>query len=60
MSDLGNVTNSLLEHATDIAHIWLNVPWRRREFGDREMDDLHEAYLKLGLLLSAMETKRAA
>lgn len=60
MSDLGNMTYGLRDNTTDLADIWLNQPWRRREFGEREMSDLREAALKLNLLLSAIGAKEAA
>jgi hypothetical protein len=60
MSDIGNMTYGLRDNTTDLADIWLNQPWRRREFSEREISDLREAALKLNLLLSAIATKEAA
>lgn len=60
MSDVGNMTYGILDNATDLADIWINSPWRRKEFGEREIFDLMEARLKLSLLLSAIEAKEAA
>lgn len=60
MSDIGNMTYGLRDNTTDLADIWLNQPWRRREFRDREISDLREAALKLNLLLSAIGAKEAA
>lgn len=56
MTDIGEVSHNLLDHTTDLAFAWTQQPWRRREFGDRELADLKEASLKLSLLLSAIET----
>lgn len=60
MSDIGNMTYGLLDNATDLADIWVNAPWRRHEFAEKELADLREASLKLSLLLSAIATKEAA
>ena len=60
MSDIGNMAWGLLDNATDLADVWINAPWRRREFGDHEIADLRAASLKLNLLLSAIATKEAA
>jgi hypothetical protein len=54
------MTYGILDNATDLADIWINSPWRRKEFGEREIFDLMEARLKLSLLLSAIEAKEAA
>ena len=50
------------DNTLDLAQIWNNQPWRRREFGEAELALLRESYLRLGLLLSAIEptVKRAA
>ena len=60
MSDLAHMTYGLRDNTTDLADIWLNQPWRRREFGEREISDIREAALKLTLLLSAIKSKEAA
>ena len=60
MSDIGNMAWGLLDNATDLADVWINAPWRRREFGEHEIADLRAASLKLNLLLSAIATKEAA
>ena len=43
MSDLGHMTNGILDNATDLVDIWRNNPWRRDEFGRRELEDIEKA-----------------
>jgi hypothetical protein len=47
MSDLGHMTNGILDNATDLVDIWRNNPWRRDEFGRRELEDIEQAAKKL-------------
>ena len=60
MSDISHMCWGLLDNATDLADVWINAPWRRKEFGEHEIADLRAASLKLNLLLSAIATKEAA
>jgi hypothetical protein len=43
MNDLGHMTNGILDNATDLVDIWRNNPWRRDEFGRRELEDIKKA-----------------
>lgn len=43
MSDLGHMTNGILDNATDLVDIWRNCPYRRDEFGRRELEDIEKA-----------------
>ena len=43
MSDLGHMTNGILDNATDLVEIWKRAPWRRDEFGRRELEDIERA-----------------
>ena len=43
MSDLGHMTNGILDNATDLVDIWRNCPYRRDEFGRRELEDIERA-----------------
>jgi hypothetical protein len=43
MSDLGNMTHGILDNATDLVEVWKNSPWRRDEFGRREIEDIERA-----------------
>jgi hypothetical protein len=43
MSDLANMTNGILDNALDLVAIWKTSPWRRDEFGRREMEDIKRA-----------------
>jgi len=43
MSDLGHMTNGILDNANDLVDIWRNNPWRRDEFGRRELEDIEKA-----------------
>ncbi len=56
MNEIGQMSHGIWDNATDLADIFNNYPWRRKEFGEREIADLREAHLKLGLLLSAVST----
>jgi len=60
ITDLGRMTYDLRDSATDLANIWLNQPWRHREFGNKEIADLRDAHLKLSFLLSILEAKESA
>jgi len=37
------MTNGILDNATDLVDIWRNNPWRRDEFGRRELEDIEKA-----------------
>jgi hypothetical protein len=50
MSDLGHMTNGILDNATDLVDIWRNNPWRRDEFGRRELEDIEQALVALATL----------
>jgi hypothetical protein len=43
VSDIGHMTNGILDNATDLVDIWRNNPWRRDEFGRRELEDIEKA-----------------
>jgi hypothetical protein len=46
MSDqpcIGFVSKGILDNATDLVDIWRNNPWRRDEFGRRELEDIEKA-----------------
>ena len=43
MSDLGNMTQGILDNATDLVEVWKRSPWRRDEFGHRELEDIERA-----------------
>ena len=43
MSDLGNMTHGILDNALDLVEMWRNSPWRRDEFGRRELEDIKQA-----------------
>lgn len=47
MSDLGHMTNGILDNATDLVEIWKTSPWRRDEFGRRELEDIEKAAKQL-------------
>ena len=55
MSDIGNMTFGLRDNAKDICEIWFRMPLRRADFGERELLDIREAYLGLGVLLREMD-----
>jgi hypothetical protein len=42
-NDIGNLTTGILDNALDLVAIWRNSPWRRDEFGRREMEDIKRA-----------------
>lgn len=43
MSDLGNMTNGILDNSIDLVEVWKKSPWRRDEFGQRELRDIERA-----------------
>jgi hypothetical protein len=43
MSDIGHISHGILDNATDLVDIWRNNPWRRDEFGRRELEDIEKA-----------------
>jgi hypothetical protein len=47
MSDLGHMTHGILDNATDLVDVWRNSPWRRDEFGKRELEDIERAQKQL-------------
>lgn len=47
MTDLGNMTHGILDNATDLVEVWRNSPWRRDEFGRRELEDIEQAQKQL-------------
>lgn len=55
MDDISNMTFGLRDNAKDICEIWFRMPGRRADFGERELLDIKEAYLGLGVLLREME-----
>jgi hypothetical protein len=58
MSDIGNMTFGLRDNAKDIFEIWMRQPMRRADFGERELLDIKEAYLGLGVLLREIEKSK--
>jgi hypothetical protein len=50
MSDLGNMTNGILDNSIDLVEIWKKSPWRRDEFGWRELEDIRRAKEQLACL----------
>jgi hypothetical protein len=58
MSDLGNITYGLRANAKDVYDIWMYMPGRRSDFGERELLDIKEAYLGLGVLLREIEKSK--
>lgn len=53
--DIGNLTFGLRASAKDVCDIWFYMPGRRADFGARELTDIQEAYLGLGVLLREIE-----
>jgi hypothetical protein len=47
MTDIGHLSHGILDNATDLVDIWRNNPWRRDEFGRRELEDIEQAAKKL-------------
>jgi hypothetical protein len=43
VSDLGNMTHGILDNAIDLVEVWKSSPWRRDEFGHRELEDIERA-----------------
>jgi hypothetical protein len=53
--DIGRMTHGLRDNAKDVYDIWMHMPLRRADFGERELLDIKEAYLGLGVLLREMD-----
>lgn len=53
--DIGSLTNDLRSSAKEIYEIWLRMPYRRAEFGDRELLDIRESVLGLSVLLREID-----
>jgi hypothetical protein len=47
VNDIGRISTGILDNATDLVDIWRNNPWRRDEFGRRELEDIEQAAKKL-------------
>jgi hypothetical protein len=47
VTDIGHLSHGILDNATDLVDIWRNNPWRRDEFGRRELEDIEQAAKKL-------------
>lgn len=43
---VGNITKGILDNATDLVDVW-REPFRRDEFGRRELEEIEEAAKKL-------------
>ncbi len=56
--NIGNMTYGLRDNANDIFDIWMQMPGRRPDFGERELFDIKEAYLELGALLREIEESK--
>jgi hypothetical protein len=54
-NEIGRLTYGLRANAADICEIWFRMPSRRADFGERELLDIKEAYLGLGVLLREMD-----
>jgi hypothetical protein len=46
-TDIGSLTHGILDNATDLVDVWRNCPWRRDEFGRRELEDIEQAQKQL-------------
>ena len=59
---LGYMTKGILDNANDLVDIWRNCPYRRDEFGRRELEDIEKAEKLLaglkGYVLIHMNRKR--
>ena len=62
IEDIGSLTHGILDNATDLVDVWRNAPYRRDEFGRRELEDIEEAEKLLaglkGYVLIHMNRKR--
>jgi hypothetical protein len=44
--DVGQLTKGLRDNAKDVSDIWMMLPVRRCKFGEMELLDIKEAYLR--------------
>jgi len=57
--DVGQMTWTIRDNVTELCDMWLQRPWDRKLFGDQELSDLRASYLKLSLLLSAVDAVKS-
>jgi hypothetical protein len=55
MGDIGNMSYGLRANAKDLYDLWLFKPWRREEFGERELLDIRETVIGLQVLLREID-----
>jgi hypothetical protein len=58
-NDIGRMTHGLRDNAKDVYDIWLMQPWRRPEFGPRELLDIRETSFALQILLREIDKQPA-
>jgi hypothetical protein len=42
-TDIGHLTHGILDNAVDLVEVWRTAPYRRDEFGRRELQDIERA-----------------
>jgi hypothetical protein len=54
-NDIGRMTHGLRDNAKDVYDIWMHMPGRRADFGERELLDIRETVIGLQVLLREMD-----
>ena len=58
MTDIGRMSHGLRDNAKDLFDIWMYQPIRRADFGERELQDIRDVVLGLGVLLREIEKSK--
>lgn len=57
-NDIGRMSHGLRDNAKDLFDIWMYQPSRRADFGERELQDIRDVVLGLGVLLREIEKSK--
>jgi hypothetical protein len=60
LDDIGRMSHGLRDNAKDLFDIWMYQPSRRADFGERELQDIRDVVLGLGVLLREIEKSKPA
>lgn len=58
-NDIGHMSHGLRDNAKDLCEIWMRMPYRRSDFGPRELLDIRETVIGLQVLLREIDKQPA-
>ncbi len=58
-NDIGRMSHGLRDNAKDLFDIWMYQPYRRADFGQRELQDIRDVVLGLQVLLREIDKQPA-